>query len=65
MIVPITYDQYHAEFADHLMGDVDTITDERVIEIEYFDRDVEWFKTNGAFSLKELDMTLIRCITIS
>lgn len=45
MITQINYDEYHKLYGDHLMADVDILPEFRIIEVETYDRDVLWFKT--------------------
>jgi hypothetical protein len=55
MITPISYEEYHRIYADHLMRDVDILPEFRIIEVEYYNRDLKWFKTEKhSFSFIEL-----------
>lgn len=57
MIKPISYEEYHKIYGDHLMADVDTLPEFRIIEVEYYNRDIKWFKTEKhSFSLIELSI---------
>ena len=57
MIQKISYDEYHKIYGEHLMADVDTIPEFRIIEVEMYNRDILWFKTEKhSFSLIELSI---------
>lgn len=68
MLKPITYEEYHKIYSDHLMRDVDNVSNIRIIECEYFDMDHRWYLVTNypSFSLMDLDNDKpIRMITIS
>lgn len=55
MITKISYKEYHKAYADHLMRDVDILPEIRIIEVEFYDRDVQWFKSERFnFNMTEL-----------
>jgi hypothetical protein len=58
MLTPIEYEEYHALYGDHLMRDVDILPDFRIIEVEFYNRDIKWFKSDTLeFHIGELRTT--------
>lgn len=55
MLTPIKYDEYHDIYADHLMRDYDIPPTFRIVEIEFYNHETKWYKTElASFSLIEL-----------
>lgn len=67
MLRPIDYEEYHRKYSDHLMRDVDIPPKCRIVEVEYYNRDIKWFECQNALDIRELDAFVdhIRLITIS
>lgn len=66
MLRPIDYEEYHRIYSDHLMADVDNPPTTRVVEVEYYNRDIKWFEATE-FNVLELCQAnnVIRMVTIS
>lgn len=55
MLTPIKYEEYHKIYGDHLMRDIDIPPAFRIVEIEFYNRETKWYKTETAsFALTEL-----------
>lgn len=67
MLRPLTYEEYHEKYSDHLMRDYDIPPTCRIVEVEYYDREVKWFECEESFDIHELNeyKGTIRLVTIS
>lgn len=68
MLKQIKYEEYTRLYADHLMRDVDIPPTFRIVEVEFYNRETKWYKTElPSFSLVELTVLSekIRSVLIS
>lgn len=68
MLIPIKYKEYHQIYADHLMRDVDVLPNIRIIDVEFYDMQHRYFKSEYYnFNLLELAVLKgpFRQVTIS